>query len=908
MAIGEKVHKLWRYPYKDISDYSSREATLYEHRTEIRKYFGFEFLDKKHNSQLQAFITPFIEKGLQTIESLDKLLKYCCKEKIVILTGLSHLEQIIWQTRQDIELNIQEILVKDLTSEQKKLLNKSLDRIENSHLSDFGWLKNNIGTASISSFHEVLKKLDYMGHFDFIPEELSIPAVKIKELINLGATYEASSLRKFNEAKRFSILIVFFYKLRKTLIDIGIQIHDRQMRQLKKKSQQKLEKQQKDEGKVVNQKVLRFVEIGEILIEARERKLNPITILEQKIGWDKIISDVEEAKLLAKPKNFSYLDFIDSRYSHLRGYSPEFLKYFTFIPIQSSSELMKSIDVLQKMNHTHTRKVPEDAPTAFLPEKWKRHIFKKDGKIEKRYYEIAILDEINNEIKAGNLAVKGSGQYQNFENYLVKKKEWETTGLLTHQLNVSTNFDEFIGERISKLQGQITRLKEELPNSTTSYDLNGKIHLRKLPSLVPEEAPEFVSMVFSKIPHVKLTNMLMEVAKWTGFSDELTHLSTGKTISDSELPVLFSSLMALGTNIGLSKMADHTFDASYHQLAYVSQWYLNEDGLRKAIAQLVNFQRRRPLAVYWGDGTKSSSDGLRMKVPVSSFHAGYNGHFGFDKGITLYRSVADQYQSYHTKIINMDSREALHILDGLLAHHTELDIQEHYTDTHGYTDQIFALCHLFGIKFAPRIKGISDLRLFYVDEVKPDIKKYFYRKINFDLIKRNFDDILRLAHSIHEGTVSSSLILSKLGSYARKNSLAQALKELGRIEKTIYLIEYFLNEELQRRVQKGLNKGESINALSRKLNFGQQNEYYDPTYVGQTQKALSSDLLLNVITVWNTVYMEAAIEELEKTGENCPNLIPFISPIHWEHINFFGDYLFDLEEEYSLEKLRIIKG
>lgn len=852
--------------HEDFKNYSLREATLYEHRAELQEKFGFQVLNKKNEYKLQVLLVPFIERGYQTTELLIKLLELCRIEGIVVTTTLSNLEHIISKTCQKVEINIQNILTQNLTSEQKDLLDNTLKMTKDKYLSDFGWLKKNIGKTSVSSFHEILKKLHYLEKFYFIPEDLDIPIAKVKEFINLGTTYEASSLKKLSENKRFSILIVFFHKLRKTLIDMGIQIHMYQMKQVKKKSQRKLESLQKNEVKSFNQKVIKFIEIGEILIEAKKEKLNPYKILEQKIGWDKILLEIEDAKKLAKLQNFSYLNFIDTRYNYLRNYSPDFLKHFEFIPIKSSLELMKAIDVLRLMNNSKSRKLPVNIPINFLPKKWKDYVIKKDGKICKRHYEMAILDEINNEIKAGNIAVRGSEQYQNFENYLISKEEFKITDYTNYQLNFKT----YIKERKEKLQSQIELLKIKLPTSKTAYGINGKIYLRKLSSEIPNNTDKFINDIFKKIPQIKLTNMLLEVSKWTNFTNEFRHLSNGKIINESELPILLSTLLALGTNIGLSKMADHTYNTSYHQLAYVSQWYLQEDSLRRAIAHLVNFQHHRSLASYWGDGTTSSSDGMRMKVPVSSFHAKYSEHLGFEKGVTVYRAVADQFQSYYTKIINIDSREAVHVLDTLLSHHTELDIKEHYTDTHGYTDQVFALCHMFGIKFAPRIKGISDLRLFYADKIDSCIKEYFHRKINFNIIERNFEDILRLIFSIHEGITSSSFILSKLGSYARKNSLAQALRELGRIEKTIYLIEYFLDADLRHRVQKGLNKGESVNALSRKLNFGQQNEYYEASYIGQTQKSLASDLLINIITVWNTVYMEAAIKELEKEGKNEP--------------------------------------
>ncbi|MBD2790681.1 Tn3 family transposase, partial [Xenorhabdus sp. DI] len=85
-------------------------------------------------------------------------------------------------------------------------------------------------------------------------------------------------------------------------------------------------------------------------------------------------------------------------------------------------------------------------------------------------------------------------------------------------------------------------------------------------------------------------------------------------------------------------------------------------------------------------------------------------------------------------------------------------------------------------------------------------------KINVKLIKENYEDIRRLAYSVQTGKVSSALIMGKLGSYARQNKLATALGEMGRIEKTLFTLDYISNKAVRRRVQKGLNKGEAINA------------------------------------------------------------------------------------------------
>ena len=217
-----------------------------------------------------------------------------------------------------------------------------------------------------------------------------------------------------------------------------------------------------------------------------------------------------------------------------------------------------------------------------------------------------------------------------------------------------------------------------------------------------------------------------------------------------------------------------------------SQIYLSgeciEDALNRAQSVLVNFHHNLKLSKYWGDGTTSSSDGMRMHLGVSSLHADFNPHYGNGKGTTIYRFTSDQFSSYYTKIIHTNSRDATHVLDGLMNHETDLNIQEHYTDTAGYTDQVFGLTQILGFRFAPRIRDLAEVKLFSLNGAysHKGLNSLLRGKINENIIRDNYDDVLRLAASIREGTVPASLILSKIGSYSRQNGLSNALREMGK--------------------------------------------------------------------------------------------------------------------------------
>lgn len=246
------------------------------------------------------------------------------------------------------------------------------------------------------------------------------------------------------------------------------------------------------------------------------------------------------------------------------------------------------------------------------------------------------------------------------------------------------------------------------------------------------------------------------------------------------------------------------------------------------------------------------------------------------------------------------------MLDGLLRHEADLNIYEHYTDTAGFTEHVFALMHLLGFKFAPRIRDLNDKRIYIASKSKyyDKLDSMIGGTINVDLIERNWDEIVRLVLSIEHGTLTSSLILRKLGSYPRQNNLALALRELGKIERSIFMLEWIKDPKLRRRVHVGLNKGEAKHALTRAVHFYRLDEVRDRTFENQLYRASGLNLVVGAITLWNTVYIGKAVEHLKKTDSTFDeNLIKHSSPLVRDHINLTGDYIWSTKPQES--QLRI---
>jgi len=368
---------------------------------------------------------------------------------------------------------------------------------------------------------------------------------------------------------------------------------------------------------------------------------------------------------------------LDKRYSQLRKYTPALLKHLQFSSTNKSLEsLIDALDVINKVNETGKRKLPDDVPSDFISNRWNKYVFEPDGNINRHYYEIAAYTELKNRIRSGDIAVNGSRNYKNFDEYLLSKNDWDDKKLLTPKIAVSLDFQDYITERMDSLDKRlqwVSKNADKLDGVSIGTD---RIHVEKLEKETPEEAKLLSERLYKLLPRVKLPDLLIEVSKWTGFDKNFVHASTGNVCNSEEKTILMASLMAMGTNIGLVKMSDATPGITYRQMANTAQWRMYDDAMKRAQATLVNYQHKQFLSSYWGDGSTSSSDGMRVQVGVSALNAEHNPHYGSEKGATIYRHVSDQYSSFYTKVINTNVRDAVHVIDGLLYHETELDIDQ----------------------------------------------------------------------------------------------------------------------------------------------------------------------------------------------------------------------------------------
>jgi TnpA family transposase len=888
--------------------YAQRAETRREHRLELQAVFGFKPFTMKyyqpavHSLQALSWQT---DKGIVLATALIQNMR----QQSILLPSINVIERICAEAITRGNRHIYKTLTVSLSDVQRKKIDALLTLHEDKKITTMAWLRQSPTASNAKHMLEHIERLNMLKSLE-LPDgiEHHVHQNRLLKLAREGGQMTPNDIAKFELERRYATLVAVALDAKATVIDEIIDLHDRIMGKLFNRAKHNHEQQFQKSGKAINDKVRLYWRVGNALMEAKQSGTDPFVAIESVIPWDAFMQSVTDAQKLAQSDDFDYLHKIGDSYSQIRRYAPAFLDALSLKAAPAVREVLEAVDILRILNNNDTRKVPKNAPTGFIRKRWKHLVFKGD-EIDRRFYELCTLSELKNALRSGDMCVQGSRHFKDFDEYLLPMDTF-TSLKQDNELPLAVTMDcnPYLHDRLLLLEQQLDMVNrlaktDELPDAiiTTSG-----LKMTPLINAVPDEAEAFMQKAYALLPHIKITELLMEVDQWTDFTRHFTHIKSDETAKDKTL--LLTTILADAINLGLTKMAESCPGITYAKLSWLQAWHIRDETYSAALAELINKQFRQPFAHYWGDGTTSSSDGQRFKAGGHAEKGGnINPKYGSEPGVQFYTHISDQYAPFHTKVINVGVRDATYVLDGLLYHESDLRIEEHYTDTAGFTDHVFGLMHLLGFRFAPRIRDLGDKRLFVPGKQTdyPALSALIGGTVNQKQIRTHWDDIMRLATSIKQGTVTASLILRKLSSYPRQNGLAVALREIGRIDRSLFTLTLLQDVGLRRRMHAGLNKGEARNALARAVFFNRLGEMRDRSFENQRYRASGLNLVTAAIVLWNTVYLERAIHALKTHGYPVDEtLLKHLSPLGWEHINLTGDYVWRQNKKVEKGKFR----
>jgi len=720
---------------------------------------------------------------------------------------------------------------------------------------------------------------------------------RIRHLARLGRRSTAQAIGRMPPSRRHQVILATLADLVITTTDTLIDLLVIGVAESESRARQSLAKKTTEIATASVDKVRLFTQIAAIILDPEVPDDQVRRQVHELVTPVALIEAASAAAEILEPMEGGHLGVWESRYGSVRQFAPRVLSAIRFEAGTSDEPLMAAVEYLQQLNESRRRALGDDTPTAFVPPRWKRLVFNEDGTLDRHYWELCVLAELRTSLLSSAIWVSPSRKYADPSTYLLPIERWSQLRSETIAIaGVRSDAARQIADLHTQVDQHVGALDAVLAANTETgirLDAEGQLIVAPLEAeTVNEAADAGHGEITSRMPEIDLGEVLADIEQIVGLSEQFTH-AAGQTNRMPELKVhLFATILAHGCNLGVNGMA-RISGLSAEQLRWVSTWYLRHETLTAANDAIVNFHHAQPIAALWGDGTLSSSDGQRFAVGVQTPVARYQRRYFVDKGATIYTWTSDQHIQYGSKIIPATAREATYVLDGILDNHNDLRIEEHTTDTAGYTDLVFGLFELLGLRFSPRVRDIADHRLWRIgpldhhERAGPLVRS----QIRTDRIVSHWDDMLRVAGSLQHGWTPASLLVAKLQSGAPRNPITKAIQEYGRIAKTLSLLRYLHDNVHRRRIHRQLNKGEAIHALRKDIFYANRGEIRKRHEAEQDTQTLCLNLLTNAVIAWNTIYIGHIRQRLADQGTHLADeAVEHTSPTIRAHLNVYGRY------------------
>lgn len=893
LAIGAEV----------ITFYQSRQQTVSDHQIQIRNYLSLANFDKAAIEQVNEFL--FLEA--QRIEYTSILLvktEQFLKEQHILQPARDSLERLIATQRQKARQFIYDKILKNLTEAQCKHLDDLL-RVDEARLSPLQQLKQPPAVPSPKALIMLTQKLTLIHAIEITKLDISwLNNNYQRSLTKYVLRCSAKRLRELQTSYRYTALICFLKQISLDTIDHIIDMHHKLMLKVYNRADMQMDEAIKKQRK--------HFKYGQVLL---------CTIVS--LVLDSTIEDIElrgaifsqtnrkmlEQHLLTSQRwltgKFSHLfHLVVERFSYLRRFSPALIMHLQFeAKGERATHLLNAIELLHELNQKQKRKLPENAPLEFVPKKL-LPLVQPQGTLNRAAWECAVLTGIRDEIKVGNLTIINSKRFGNFDNFFMPYVEWEKertaffkrVGLpkdfqdakiyLKNRLNQA--FDKFLATESYNSYAKVKDGEWEL--SVDSAEILSSEEEKLLNTLK--------TWLKKHMRQIKLPQLLIEVNNDLNFTKQfmLPHQQASRKVDD--ICAIIASIMAHGCFIGPHTMARLTQGISYDQISHITDWQLTSEAQHTALAIIVNAITNLDISKQWGEGRTSSSDAQRYSYSRRTLQRTYSTKFR-DFALEFYTFVADNYAPYFSLPIECTDRDSSYVMDGVLYNESDLVIEEHYVDSHGYTEINYAGFAMIGKSLSARIRGIQHQRLYRIDETKDygsllPLISGKDKLIHLAWIEEQWDRMGHFYASLASGHTTASTALKRLAGFSPKNHFYRANRELGRIFKTENILTYMSDPNLRQNRRRGLLKGEQLHQLARDVAYGKRGRISASDLQAQRNTCSCLTLIIACIIYWQAKEITKIIEASDHELDNKSLLmLSHVSPIGWDNVILYGEYVLD---------------
>ena len=743
-----------------------------------------------------------------------------------------------------------------------------------------------------------------------------LPRSRVLELARFAATARGTAIERMGKEHRAAALVALVSTLEATAQDDALDVLDIVLANIFSEASKAGIKARLRTLKDLDAAAVKAASVSKVVLDPNVADSEIRQAVFKLMSRADLETSVQQIDSLVRPPEDVYYNELRTSYRRVRRFLPALLQTVTFGASPAGQSLIEAIGFLKAFD-ADRKKAATAPPLDIVDGAWRGHVIC-DGKVDPQAYTFCFLDRLRKGLRRRDVFVAPSVRYADPRVGLLEGEAWEgSRPFICRSLGLPVSADEALAALRQELDETYRAVAANFPNNSAARieQVNGKddLILTGLDKLdEPDSLLALRKEVQRRLPRADLPEILLEVAARTSFTNEFTHISERDSRAADLVTSICAVLVAQACNTGTGPLERNDIPSLRRsRLSWVNQNYIRNETLTAANACLVAAQNRIPLVHSWGGGEVASADGLRFVVPVRTVHAGPNPkYFGMGRGVTYYNLVSNQFTGLNGIVVPGTLRDSLVLLAVVLEQQTELNPTEIMTDTGAYADVVFGLFWLLGYRFSPRIADMGNSRLWRI-ESKADyspLNSVSRHRINTDLIWQHWDDVLRLTGSLKLGLVQATSIMRTLQVGDRPTMLAQAVAEIGRIDKTIHILTSINDESKRRRTLTQLNRGEDRHSLARAVFHGKRGELRQHYREGQEDQLGALGLVVNVIALWNTIYMDAALEQLRSEGYFVkPEDLARLSPLMFDHINFLGRYAFALPESVAQGKLRPLR-
>ncbi len=890
-----------------ISDYASWQHTASEHQERIREYLKLIIYGPPEADALEQFVFEESCRLEQTASLLARAREFL-KERHVLLPAESSLLRLVSEQRKRAREHIVAKLADGLTPGMVKALDDLLEVKDGEVISGLQAVKANPAKPSPAAMQSLADKLTAIEATGVLVVDLSwLNANYQRALFHYVRKCSADRLREVARPRRIASLVCFLRQSYRDSVDQAVDMFDKFLTRAHTRAEHEMDDQIRGQRQTIKAAMSSLRALGAIILDdtVDDAALRPQ--LFAAVSREALRTQVAGLDEWVSGKKSDVFHGLVRRFSHLRQFSPVLLRVLEFIPDVGDDEIpcLEALRVLKEMNADLKRKLPEDAPMDFIPKRLLPLVVT-DGKADRKAWECALLLKLQDDLRSGNLAVKHGKRFGRFEDYFLPKERWEPLRKSFFQRSGlpadSNDVREHLTKRLNTAYDLF--LKTASNNSYATADKDGW-HLSTdaadtLDAAAQTKLGDLKRWLTKQMRTIRLPDLLIEVDNDLRFTDHFVPPAQRGGRDAEDVCTLLSVVLAHGCNIGLHTMAQITQGVTYKQLKRVSDWQMTEETQRAALAALVHAISRLDTTIHWGEGRTSASDGQRFVMPRKVLQQTYSTRFG-DFALEFYSFVADNYAPFYSTPIECTDRDAGFVLDGLLYNESDLELEEHYTDTHGYTEINFAAFVMLGRRFCPRIRGIGKQRLYRLDAKRDygplaDLVSRADRMIDPQVIVEQWDRMGQFYASLEHGHATASVALKRLASCTAKNRFYRANRDLGRVFKTEFLLSYLSEPPLRSRIRKGLLKVEQLHALARDVYYGRRGRINTRELNEQMNSCSCLTLIIACVIYWQAKEISRVVrwcQPREDEEKIDVTLLEHVSPIEWDNVILYGQYVLD---------------